>query len=576
MVAEDQETQKTLGWSTLTGTCGALTRWNSNTTFMFGRPAGNQHSWSSKVSSAVPVTDDTFIQAYLAGALGRFFECSPGESLQDLPPVVLLERPRSELVAALRVEAERLHAPRSVFAQLDRLAHPASRVVVTGQQAGLLLGPNYSLIKTISAIALAARLDEEDAPVIPVFWLASQDHDSAEVDHTWLLDMNEQLHRVAVELPAEVPISAIAWDDAWLTQISRVIEAAEFPAAFRNEVLALLHEAAAGAQWFGDFFVRQLYLLLGDCSPVVLDPGRPQIAALFSPVLQREINQPDASVRAITDAGAELRSLGFTPQLGRAADATDLFITEQRDGLPRRQLLRWDGQLFHTAARSYSRSDLLEILAAEPGRITPAAGLRPVTQDAVLPTVAFVVGPGELRYLAQLGGVYELHGLKQPLIWPRTEATIIEPPVRRILQRYGLTAREYQQQRSEARERVLLERSNHADRFVRALQVLEAETAELLAAVEGIDPTLVEAVRKQREQFRAGFLKLQKRTASALETRDGITSSQVDRLEAQLFPGGTAQERLLSPWSFMLKFGVAPVMKLLLDLPAGGTHLLEL
>lgn len=524
----------------------------------------------------MPVTDDRFIQAYLAGALGQFFECSPGESLQDLPPALLLERPRSELVAALRAEAERLQAPASVFTQLDRLAHPASRAVVTGQQAGLLLGPNYSLIKTLSAIALAARLDTEDAPVVPVFWLASQDHDVAEVDHTWLLDMDEQLHRVGVELPADVPISAIAWDDAWLEQVTEVIEAAEFPSASRSEVLKLLQRAAAGSQWFGDFFVQQLYALLGEHSPVVLDPGRPQIAALFSPVLQNEIMQPDASVRAITEAGADLRELGFTPQLGRGADATDLFMTEEHEGLPRRQLLRWDGQLFHTAQRSYAREELLEILAAEPGRITPAAGLRPVTQDAVLPTAAFVVGPGELRYLAQLGGVYALHGLKQPLIWPRTQATLIEPPVKRILERYGLTARDYQLQRSEARERVLLERSNHADRFARALQVLEDETAELLVAVEGIDPTLLEAVRKQREYFRAGFGKLQTRAAAALETRDDITSSQFNRLEAQLFPGGTAQERLLSPWSFMLKFGVTPVMKLLLDLPAGGTHLIEI
>jgi bacillithiol biosynthesis cysteine-adding enzyme BshC len=516
------------------------------------------------------------LQAYLAGNLEPFFDCSPLQPLQLPPAATMPERPRSELAAALRSEAQRLGAPQAVFDQLARLEHPRSRVVVTGQQAGLLLGPNYSLIKTISAIALAAELDREDAPVIPVFWLASQDHDVAEVDHTWLLDLNEELHRVAVSLPAGVPISRIPWDPAWLAQVSQVIHSAAFPEAYRKETLDLLDEAAAGSQWYGDFFVRQLYLLLGDRSPVVLDPGRPQVAKLFRPVLEREIAQPEASVRAITEAGAELRSLGFAPQLGRATDATDLFLIEEDEGLPRRHLLRWDGRGFRTQLRGYSRDELLGILEAEPGRITPAAGLRPVTQDAVLPTAAFVVGPGELRYLAQLRGVYRHHGLQQPLIWPRTMATVIEPPVRRILKRYGLTADEYQRQRSAVRERILLERGGQAERFSRALGRLEAETAELLAAVGGIDPTLQETVRKQREQFRAGFTRLESKAARALAKQDGITTRQFGRLEAQLFPGGVPQERILSPYSFFLKFGIRQMMALLLGLPAGGSHLLEI
>lgn len=517
----------------------------------------------------MPDSSQDFTRAFLSGELERFFRF-PGEA--QAPLAATVERPRRELAAGLRAEAERLAAPEAVFQRIRRLEHPASRVVVTGQQAGLLLGPNYSLIKAHTAIRLAAELDRPHAPVIPVFWLASQDHDTAEVDHTWLLDLNEQIHKVSIDLPSGTPISSIPWDPDWLGSIQEQLARAVFPAEFRAESSALLAEAAAGAQWYGDFFVRQLYLLLGEHSPVVLDPARPGLASLFQPVLANEIKDPGASVRLINEAGNELRRLGFTPQLGRAADATDLFITEQVDGLPRRKLLRRAGEQFVTVSRTYSQADLLAILRAEPARITPAAGLRPVTQDAVLPSSVFVVGPGELRYLAQLLGVYEHHGVAQPVIRLRAAATIIEPPVRRILARYGLSAADYQEQRQAARETVLLQRAGHAERFAEALERIESEGAELFTAVAGIDPTLKAVVSRQQEQLTSGLKRLQSRTAAALGAADSVTSRQFDRLETHLFPCGTPQERFLSPWSFFLKFGTTPVLKLLLGLPPSGVH----
>ena len=485
------------------------------------------------------------------------------------------ERPRQALAETLGLEAERLAAPPQVARALERLAQPNSRVVVTGQQPGLLLGPAFTLSKALSAIALAAELDREEEPVVPVFWVASQDHDTEEVDHTFLLDENEELLRLDLELPAQVPFGRIPFDAAWTPRICEFLQRASVRPEHLEGVLELVTRAAAVADTYADFCSALLYALLGQRGIVVLDPSRPGIAPFFCELLERELADPLASSARINEAAEELKRLGIEPQLGRASDATNLFVEEETGGLPRRELLRFDGKLFHTSANSYSRTQLSAMLCDEPGRLTPAAGLRPVTQDALLPTAAFVVGPGELRYLAQLRGVYEHHEVEMPLVWPRASVVVLEPPVRRILDRYGLTFGEYAAAPHEVLERVLLERHGHARSFAAALERLEVETGELRRHVAAIDPTLEGTVERSRARFEQTIELLREKSARALLRQDETTRRQFARLSAQLFPAGNPQERCLTPFSFFLKFGLGPMMSLYETVGAGGEHLLE-
>lgn len=507
-----------------------------------------------------------FARHYLAGDLNDFYQLGAGEVEAAL--AAPREAPREALAAALERYARRLSAPKQVFAQLGRLAQPESRAVLTGQQAGLLLGPMYTLSKAASALALARRLDSEARPVVPVFWVASQDHDTAEVDHAYLLDLDERLARLELPLPADVPSGRIALEPAWLEHVAQEIRALAYPAAQRDEALALVRRAAEGAASYADLFAKLLLALFGPHGLVVLDPLEPEIAALFAPALRRELADPLASSWAITEAGERLKALGMAPQLGRAADATNLFLAE--DG--RRQLLRYDGGRFHGARRSYRREELEALLDEDPTRLTPAAGLRPVTQDAVLPTAVTVVGPGELRYFAQLKGVYERHGLAMPLVWPRASVTVLEPPVRRMLAKFDVSAAELLRDFEGARERAFLALHGHGRAFAEALAELEAKLERLTAEVRGIDPTLAGTVARAGEQFERTVAILRRKSARALAGRDDIYARQWRRLERHLLPLGQPQERVLSPFSFFLKFGLEPVVEALLALPPKGEH----
>ncbi len=501
---------------------------------------------------------------YQTGELSDLFALPPN----DTDAALTQPRPadRARLVLALTRQAERLGAPAAVFENLAKLEHLGSRAVVTGQQTGLLLGPLYTLSKAVSALKLAARLDTEERPVVPVFWLASQDADSAEIDHAYLLDLNERLHRFSLPLPEGVPAGRIGLEKEWLEHLITDLCALPGPDLHRAEVVDLLRRAGKCAETFADLFGALLYELLGAQGLIVLNPLEPDLAELFRPVLGAELADPLRSGSLINAAGETLKNLGHTPQLGRAAGATNLFLEEAGQ----RRLLRFDGKAFMTETATYGRDELLEKLNADPTCLTPAAGLRPITQDAALPTVATVVGPGELRYFAQLRGVYEQHGVAMPLIWPRATATLLEPPVARILDKFGLSASGLQRDFGRVRGEKLLELHGHKLAFDNRLRALKNLTQSLKTDVSGIDPTLERTVERAAAAFGDLFEKLETKSAAALADRDDVYARQFGRLEAHLLPNGTPQERLISPFSFFLKFGVRTTMDLLLTLPAEG------
>ncbi len=514
----------------------------------------------------------SFESRYRQGDLAEFFPLSPGDVTSAL--ALPREVPKAALRQALGRYAAKLGAPEAVFEAVAKLEHPNSRAVLTGQQTGLLLGPTFTLSKAVTALKLARRLDSEAQPVVAVFWLASQDHDSAEIDHSYLLDLKETLIKVSLPLPEGVPSGRIGFEASWLASIEAQLAGFSAAAAHKADALEVLREAAAKAGSVADFFGALLYRLLGAEGLVVINPLEPDIAPLFKEVLARELEQPLISSGLINEAAERLSLQGYAPQLGRGAGATNLFI-EENEGA-RRELLHFEGGTFRSKTRRYSRRELHDILEREPSRLTPAAGVRPVSQDALLPTVATVVGPGELRYFAQLREVYSFHGVAMPLVWPRATITLLEPPVARILRKYGLEVSDVQRHFEESAQRLLLDLHGHGEVVERCLGGLEQLTAELAEHLGAIDPTLRSTVGKTEARLRTGVERLKAKAAAALANRDEVTSKQLARLRLHLLPEGAPQERVISPFSPFMKFGVQPVMERVLSIEPEGEHVLEL
>ncbi|GGK86242.1 bacillithiol biosynthesis cysteine-adding enzyme BshC [Deinococcus radiotolerans] len=489
-----------------------------------------------------------------AGALDRAL----GEARPDVD--------RAALADALRTYHRDLGTlSPAVETLLTRLEHPASRVVVTGQQAGALTGPAYSVHKAADAVLLARQLHTEDTPVVAVYWVASQDHDAAEVASTTLLDASERLHRLTLDVPEGVPVGRVPWQAAWTEQVHALLDAFDAPAEYVAAVRARVDRAVQGGGSYADVFARLIHDLLGGAGLLVLDPMHPALARLMAPTLARELRRPLASSQVIEAAAEQLIADGFEPQLRRPVGATNLFL-EEDDG--QRRLLRVDGPDLTTGSRRYRPDALLALLEADPTRITPAAGLRPAVQDALLPTVAFVVGPGEIAYGAQLREVYPLHGLRQPLLWPRLSVTWLEPNVTRLLRRLKATAPEVQADPEGVLGRALAAERHASAVTTERLDALTASLDEITLEIAALDPTLVGAAARTRARTTARVARLQGLAIRALARAEDDRRGQLHRLKVHLLPNGVPQEREMNFLTFLLKHGDEPLRQLL-SLPAG-------
>jgi bacillithiol biosynthesis cysteine-adding enzyme BshC len=503
--------------------------------------------------------------AYRAGELADFIRLRAGDTAAALAEA-RPELDRAALAAALRAYHQELgtldaHAETA----LAQLAHPASRVVVTGQQAGLLTGPAYSVHKGADAALLASELHTEDVPVVAVYWIASQDHDAAEVASTTLLDHSEHLHHLTLDVPEGVPVGRVAWRAEWTAQVMGLLDNFDAPPEYVAAVRGRIGRAIAAGGSYADVFARLIHGLLAPAGLLVLDPLHPALARLMAPTLAQELERPLESSARIEAAAAALERRGFVPQLRRPAGATHLFI-EEDDG--QRRLLKLEGRTFSTETRSYSKTDLLAVLDADPSRITPAAGLRPTVQDALLPTAAFVVGPGEIAYGAQLKEVYPLHGLRQPLLWPRLSVTWLEPNVARLLRRLNSGAAQVQADPEGVLGRSLAQERQAGAVTAERLSALNADLHALTAEIAALDPTLEGAAERTRTRTTARIAHLQTLATRALARQENDRSGQLTRLKAHLLPNGTPQEREMNFLTYLLKHGETP-LKLLLERRAG-------
>lgn len=503
---------------------------------------------------------------YQAGGLGEFLRLPHGALGRAQDERARPELNRGALAGALRAyHADLGTLDAGVEALLTRLAHPASRVVVTGQQAGALSGPSYSVHKGADAALLARHLHQDDAPVVAVYWIASQDHDAAEVASTTLLDRSERLHRVTFDLPQGQPIGRIAWQETWTQQAMALLDSFDAPAEHVQRVRSRLEKAVQAGGSYADVFARLIHGLLAPAGLLVLDPLHPALARLMAPALAQELRDPLASSARIEDAALRLEGAGFTPQLRRPAGATNLFLEEDDGG---RRLLRVEGQRFQTETRRYSEADLLGVLEGDPSRITPAAGLRPIVQDTLLPTLAFVVGPGEIAYGAQLREVYPLHGLQQPLLWPRLSVTWLEPNVARLLGRLEASAAQVQADPEGVLGRALARERQAGALASEVLDSLVAQFDTLSTQLAALDPTLVGAAERTRTRSLARLTHLQTLAIRALARQEDDRSGQLGRLKAHLLPDGVPQEREMNFLTFLLKHGDTP-LELLLGLEPG-------
>jgi bacillithiol biosynthesis cysteine-adding enzyme BshC len=446
----------------------------------------------------------------------------------------------------------------ALSASLDQLRDGA-RVVVTGQQVGILGGPLLTPNKAATAVALAKEASAAGSAHLPVFWLASEDHDFAEVSRVTFPARRELSKLTYASAPqAAVPVGGVVLDDSIAPLLDQAWELLGYSDAM--EWLAAAYRpgntlAGAFAEFYGRVFAQHGLL--------VLDPSGREAHRLGAPVLAAAIEQADELHSALLDRNRELQAAGYHAQVAVAERGSLLFLIDSQTGA-RNALRRTAASatdpagLWQAGREKFSTGELLGILATEPERISPSALLRPVFQDRILPTSAYIGGPAEIAYFAQSAVLYErILGRKTPVL-PRLSATLVEPSIAALLDRHELSfetiltsTEESLAQRLAARAMPIAGKKLLAS----AGNALDTELSALTAYLADLDEGLGRSARVSASKMRYQMNRLRRMAANFELQKEASLSRHAQAITQALHPHGGLQERLIGAAYFLARYG---------------------
>ncbi len=486
--------------------------------------------------------------------VARFYRHEPNLEgvVASAKEVKLDPQVRSEVVALLRAQNQALGSGAATNASLDRLANGAV-AVVTGQQVGLFGSPAYSFYKALEAIRIAERLSARGIDAVPVFWLATEDHDLAEVNHSvWLTKAG--LERFEAATPPESAgreVGAIRFGSEIAEVVMAAAKSLGGPGA--KEVDRALREAYAPGENFGSAFGKLFARLLPKYGVILFDPLDPGLHRIAAPVFRRAIDE-DGSLRdALRARGKELEKAGFHAQVKVTGRSTLLFMNV--DG--KREPIRFVGEKFAAGGITISPAELLRAIDETPELFSPNVLLRAIVQDTLLPTAAYVGGPAEIAYMAQVEVVYARLMNRMPAILPRPGFTLVPPHVARLLKKYSLSLDDIFQGRQ--RVGAVLAGSSVprglAQRFERDEKMLRRALKGFVKPLGRLDKSLLGALGTAERKMLFQLAKLRRKAGKSEGLRTGLLARHEQILLDSLFPQRSLQERSLCLLPFIASFG---------------------
>ena len=432
--------------------------------------------------------------------------------------------------------------------------------VVTGQQVGLFGGPLLSLLKAASALSMARQVEALGVECVPVFWMATEDHDLAEVNQALLLGKDfQQAPFTAPTAGIEgAPVAAIRLAEGTNEQVLQA-------AGLLGDSLAAdyLREAYREGETFSNAFARLYARIFGDHGLILLDPADAELHRIAKPLFLDGMRRVAELDEALLARNRELQAGAYHEQVKVTAESTPLFALV--DGV-RVSIHRANGD-FKIGRETVTHDELLARIEAHPEQFNANVLLRPVLQDYWLPTLGYFGGPAEVAYFAQLGVVYEkLLGRTTPVL-SRLSASFIEPRIAKLLEKYDVQLTQLFHGEYELRE-CLAAASLPPElnrEFDAARMAVQQATARVTASLQKLDPTLVDAAGLASSKMQYQVSRLQKRAAAAELRRTEILSRHASQIENALYPHKTLQEREIAGIYFYAKYG-PPLIDRLIDL----------
>ncbi|MET3575866.1 bacillithiol biosynthesis cysteine-adding enzyme BshC [Bhargavaea ullalensis] len=528
------------------------------------------------IPAASPVT-----KAYAGGGkfINTYFDYPQSEAGFRARLAELQDRDfdREGLADAVRAYMDPIGITEKTGTHLDELRTGAP-VVIGGQQAGILTGPLYSLNKAITVILEAERLRRLlDTPVVPVFWIAGEDHDLAEINHVNVISGGRLVKRQFPMVPGlKTMASATGFDKSLMGEFIREVFRDYGETEHSAGLLQMAEDCMEGSVSFSDFFASLINRLLGEYGLLLMDAADPGIRRLERSHFSGMISRAEEIAKGVAETERRFSGEGYGAPVGAEPEAANLFFV--RDG-ERHLLMREDGR-FHNeqAGLSFSTDDLLEVAETSPERLSNNVVTRPVMQDLVFPVLAFVGGAGEIAYWSLLRPAFHAMGIRMPVVELRSSFTFVTRRADCLLGETGLAAEDVLKGAAGAGRADFLARiqdhgaEEEIDRLAGQLASGYEKLARMLEGKgRGLSRLAETNMEYHERQF--GWLKNQIRDSLLLEHE--TTLSRFELLEAELLPEGGFQERKYTPFQILNEYGPGLFDELIARAPKEpGVHLL--
>jgi bacillithiol synthase len=463
---------------------------------------------------------------------------------------------RRLLCEVLKEQNERFGAGEAAQASLARLEKTAALVAIGGQQAGLFGGPLYTVHKALTILAVARHAEATlQRPVVPIFWIASEDCDLAEVDNAYVTDNEGRLValRMPGPAPVKVPVSRIRLGEAigpLLDELAHLLPEGDIAREVMSELRAAYTPGRTYPQAFGAWMAH----LFGPLGLALVDPSDTRLKKAAEGLFEAEITNRSPVSTAVIEQTALLTAAGYEPQIELRDGYLTLFHQDpSRDSItvtPRGFELKATG-------RRFTPGELSALLHDSPDSFTPNAVMRPLFQDTIFPTLAVVLGPAEIAYFCQLTLAYRRLGIPMPIMVPRASLTLVETRVDRLRIKLGVDLPQLLQRGEHVIDDILRDKvpASLARRIADGRTTAAALWDGIVSEIDSLDPTLHRTALVGSSRTARQFDFMEKKIAQAARKKNEVLRGQVARLTAALAPHGKLQERTLCVVPFLARYG---------------------
>lgn len=488
----------------------------------------------------------------------RFYDTNPfsDENLEEKIQNYSYDGRREDLGSFLREYNSQFGTYSAVEESIQKLEKENALAVVTGQQLTIFGGPMFTIYKIVTAIKKAEEFERKyKRPAVPVFWLADEDHDYEEASE-FNLPVQDKIRKFFYEKESspEARVHEIVFETSINTFIEQ-IKKSQHETDFTSELWSLFEQGYAKGKTFGFAFGKMILNLFSDYGVILCGTNSDTAKEITKEVLIDSVKHKNSLFKTLNDQTEALENEGYSGQV--QVHKSNLFIIDD-EGNRNKLNTENDHWIDESSGVTYTDNQLIARIQESPRKFSPNVFLRPLLQSKLLPDVAYIAGPGEIAYYAQLKPLYDSFNLPMPVIIPRLSATIIESSVKRHSQKLPFQLEDYSQ-RIEDMEHQYIKRSNAPDIediFRTWTASIEEASTESIQRIQDIDSTLEGTADKAKSHFLNDLNKVKGKVYRAVKDQEKIQISRISKVQNSLFPNRNLQEREIAFIYFMNKYGV--------------------